>query len=453
MRVYLSLAWPGILFLMALAHVAACQPRDCAATYGGDPDGDGGCEHRGGDTDSDTENEQSEAEQEEDSETPDAWPPVTPCKYCVEVHYLHSLDPTDPLLKRGEFKISTRDTGWVMPVGRQHVANERFIAYAAGGDRTACFHVCTFSNGKCFSVTVPNVQNFCTDLAMDGKTLVSSINANGSENPRRDLLVLDLDSLEYTIYSGAFNGGRPMSTPDLSGDILVHSQNLGIAVYNLATHVDYVIRKGEFQRSDSPTIEGSFVSWYGTERGLKGLYLFWHSLKDDSTRIIEPEMNGQKCSPTHHKGVLAWIEDCVGLWTAEGEGKLYIHDTHSGETTLIDPMDAPKDFVSIFEDRLVYTDLRNNGLSSIGKYINADVYLYDLTKQQGAVIADTPDSNQYDPVIHERWVLYRDTRWPYYDGFGVDLVLFDLCTLAMYQDDPMCVVTPEWAKFWHRDAQ
>ncbi|RJO71941.1 MAG: hypothetical protein C4523_03770 [Myxococcales bacterium] len=116
-----------------------------------------------------------------------------------------------------------------------------------------------------------------------------------------------------------------------------------------------------------------------------------------------------------------------------GKGILVAQDLISSERSVIDPHDAEKTDPDIDEDRLVWTDLRNGGrVPDRFTFINADIYLYDFTKDIVVQLTSDP-SNQFWPRIRGRWVIYLDQRWG-----DDDVTAFDLCTLDIYKDDPMC---------------
>jgi hypothetical protein len=60
---------------------------------------------------------------------------------------------------------------------------------------------------------------------------------------------------------------------------------------------------------------------------------------------------------------------------------------------------------------------------------------------ESEVTFSTTNGSQDFPKLSKRWLVYLDfTRFPRLPGFtrGWDVMLFDLCTLDMYHDDPMC---------------
>ncbi len=97
------------------------------------------------------------------------------------------------------------------------------------------------------------------------------------------------------------------------------------------------------------------------------------------------------------------------VWSAD----IYMYNISLGEEVQITSNESVQIGPAIYEDRIVWTDLRNG---------NADIYMYNITSGEETQLTDN-EYNQWYPAIHGDRVVWEDTR-----NGNADIYMYNITT-------------------------
>ena len=110
------------------------------------------------------------------------------------------------------------------------------------------------------------------------------------------------------------------------------------------------------------------------------------------------------------------------VWADLRNGQdIYMYDLSTSKETQISSNESWNDVPAIYGDRIVWQS------NSIGNWSNGDIFLYDLSTSQKTRITND-GSNQQDPAIYQDRIVWADWRNDKGNGSNGDIYLYDLST-------------------------
>jgi len=348
--------------------------------------------------------------------------------------FSHLVSRDDPLLQQGEVRVTAPGKVADAPPYSYDVYGDNLVYCSESGD----LYICNLEkNGDegCYFYDIARSRTDCFFPSIYKSTVSALSFIKDSANDTASLLLLNFPELRVTF---------PLIEKHLNyynidnwDNIVVWDNDaLGIQIFNTITNEIYVVERSQYWFNAFPRVYKQYVIWqfhYTNPPPLLN-YILLHDLTTRDTIDLTEGDEGPYCYPATTDKRAVWIKDCVAYDNPNGKGILIAQDLTSSERTVIDPNDAEKTDPDIDEDRVVWADLRNGSRKIPQMTIsNADIYLYDFTKNVTIQLTIDP-SNQFWPRIRGRWAIFQDDRW----GNDFEVTAFDLCTLDIYKDDPMC---------------
>jgi len=173
-------------------------------------------------------------------------------------------------------------------------------------------------------------------------------------------------------------------------------------------------------RSDQwyPAIYNDRVVWEDTRNGNADIYMY----NITSGEEIQITSNGApQIDPVIYGDIIAWTDARDVNLTEEDMNlglqdillfntDIYMYDLSSGEEKQVTVNESWQEGPAIYEDRIVWTDMRNSNLTSDDwMQWNVDIYMYDLTSGKETQIT-TDGSNQLLPAIYGDSIVWEDYR-------------------------------------------
>jgi hypothetical protein len=178
---------------------------------------------------------------------------------------------------------------------------------------------------------------------------------------------------------------------------------------------------------NAPKLSDKYLVWENPV-GNSSVEIMLYDLTDKSVTSLTPtETDGikQRAFPSIWGQYVSWtwIDTGDNIW------RVFLHNLDSGETIQLNPDDTMAYFTWVDNNRVVWMQ-------------DQRIRLRDIPSETNVwVTPPETGGSQNGPRLSGRYLVYTDaTRFPRLPGFtrGWDVMLFDLCTLDMYHDDPMC---------------
>ncbi|RJO65742.1 MAG: hypothetical protein C4523_15490 [Myxococcales bacterium] len=284
-------------------------------------------------------------------------------------------------------------------------------------------------------LTIDGVEHLCWWVSVDGNVVYSTATSK-DQLSSRDIFAIDIVSRRWkrldnvtdqatSVWQINADHGRVTWGHEMIG---YYSQ---IALYDINGD-EFSVLTQESYPQQAPRLSDKYLVWI-YQRSDWAYEVWLYDLFSHETRSLTPTDiydSTARGVPMAFSHFVVWstynTEDLVAK-------KVFLYDISTDQTTQLETAGEASGIWGD-SDRLVWAD------SSINYQFR--IRLKDMAKEETTwVTNDTWTGTQSLPKLSGRWLVYAETdRFPLPQGFnrGWDLVLFDLCTLDLYKNDPMC---------------
>ncbi len=201
-----------------------------------------------------------------------------------------------------------------------------------------------------------------------------------------------------------------------------------IALYDTRTNIRTFITDGT-KYADESRLSDKYIVWRQTISDNSEIWLW--DFETETTVSLTPTEEGDKISrlnPTVYGNLVSW-----DVYDPELQGgkryEIFYHDLDTHTTVKVNTTNDCGD-AWVDESRLIYGEKDDAGKGII--------YVTDFENNQTQGIYGIPSGLQFGMRLSGRWMVYLDDeRFPYPSEdhrWGLDVMLFDLCTMPMYEE-------------------
>lgn len=197
----------------------------------------------------------------------------------------------------------------------------------------------------------------------------------------------------------------------------VGNESADVYLYNI-TSSEEIQLTGNDSDQWYPDIYGDMVVWEDERNGNADIYM--HNITSgEETQITSDE--SPQLDPAIYGDIIVWTDTRSVNITEDDENltlqdllrsnsDIYMYNISSGEEMQVTTNTSWQEGASIYEDRIVWADMRNANLTSDNWLEwNVDVYMYNITTGEETQVT-TDESNQLLPAIYGDRIVWEDYR-------------------------------------------
>lgn len=209
--------------------------------------------------------------------------------------------------------------------------------------------------------------------------------------------------------------------PAIYRDIIVwtdvRNETADIFMYNITSAEEMQLIDNESNQL-YPDIYGNVVVWEDYRNGNADIYMYNISSGEEMQVTTNESL---QVDPAIYGDIIVWTDTRDVNTTIEGENltlqdilqynaDIYMYNISSGEETQVTNNTSWQEGAVIYEDTIVWTDMRNANLTSDNWLDwNVDVYMYNITTGEETQVT-TNESNQLLPAIYGDRIVWEDYR-------------------------------------------
>uniref|UniRef100_UPI0006CF517C PKD domain-containing protein n=1 Tax=Methanosarcina barkeri TaxID=2208 RepID=UPI0006CF517C len=200
--------------------------------------------------------------------------------------------------------------------------------------------------------------------------------------------------------------------PDIYGDKIVwedyRNGNCDIYMYNLSTSTETQITNNK--SSQQPAIYGDRIVWQDTRNGESwdkhgNLISYWNIYMYNLSTYTETQIttSGLAQHPDIYGDRIVWMDKRNGNWD------IYMYDLSTSKETQITNNELIQRYPSIFGNRIVWESYHEDNEAEVIEPDNYNIYMFDISRFKETKIT-TVESYKASPAIYDDKIVWTDYR-------------------------------------------